>query len=104
MVEHGRQHIGQESELPDLADRQCERHADRFLGPAQRNQAFDAAPLVDGVERLAGDVFHHRAHCTVVVGSFDDEDGDFLHSRCDSLLHAAVSGLDDVAIATVDFR
>jgi hypothetical protein len=52
MVEHSGQHVGEQAQLPDLAHRQRERDADRFLGPAERDQPLDGAPLVDRIQAL----------------------------------------------------
>ena len=104
MVEHRRQHIRQQPEFLDLAHRQSERDADRFFRPAERNEPLDRPPLIDRVQRLAGDVFDHAAHRAIVVGGVDHEHVDFLQPGRDRLPHTAMSGINDVAIAAIGLR
>jgi hypothetical protein len=104
LLEHTGQDIGEEPELADLADRQRQRDRDRFLGPVECNKTFDTAPLVDGIERLAGDVFNHRAHGAVVVGGFRYQYLDFVETGGNRLPDAAVTGLDRVTVISIHSR
>ena len=52
MVEHRRQDIREQAEFLDLTHRKREGDADRFFGPAERDEALDRTPLVDRIQRL----------------------------------------------------
>jgi hypothetical protein len=103
MVEHRGQDVRQQSQLLDLAYGQSQRHIDRLLGPTERDQSLDRPPLIDRIQRLAGDVLDHRAHRAIVIGGLDNEHVDLLETGCDRLLHAAVTGIDDIAVAAAGF-
>ena len=48
--------------------------------------------------------FGKRAHCTAVLRTLDHQHGDFFQSGGNGLLDAAMTGIDDIAVATVHFR
>ncbi|MCY1361628.1 hypothetical protein D9M69_482990 [compost metagenome] len=104
LIKHCRQHVGEQPQLANLPDGQRKRDRDRFLRPVECDQALDATPLVDGVERLPGDVLDHRPHGAIVVGGFDDQYVDFLKARGDRHAGASMAGFDDVAVPAIGFR
>lgn len=103
LVEHRRQYVSEKPELADLPYLKCQRQRDRFLGPAESHEPFDATPLVDRVEGFACRVFHHGAHRTIVVRRLIDENLNFLKASGDGLAHAAMAGIDDVAVTAILF-
>ncbi len=104
LFEHGWKHIGEQTQLADLADGKCESDGDRFLCPAKSNKAFNTSPLVDGVERFTDAVLDHRTHRTVVVGCINDEDFDFFEACCDGKAHTAMASVNDITISAIRFR
>lgn len=73
-----------------------------ILRSIQCNQAFDGTPLIDGVERLAGDVFSEGLHCAAVRRQLGDKHVNFRETGSDRLGDAAVTGIDDVTVAATD--
>jgi hypothetical protein len=65
------------------------------------NQPLDGAPLIDGVERFARDVFDHGAHGAAILGRVGHDDLDLLELGGDRALGAAMAGLDDEAVAAI---
>jgi hypothetical protein len=72
------------------ADIPSEREGDRnrFFGPADSNELFDAPPLINRVEWLTSAVLDHRSHGTprtwIGVGGVCDEDLDFAQASGDA--------------------
>ncbi len=104
LIQHRRQDIGEQTQLADLANRQSQGDRDRFLSPAKRNQTLDCPPLVDGIELLMRKRFGERAHRAAVLGPLYHQHRDLLKPGRDGLLDAAMTGIDDEAVATIDVR
>ena len=104
LFEHGGKHFGKQAQLADLADGKGKSDGDRFLGPAESDKAFDAAPLVDGIERFADAVLDHGTHRAIVVGGVRDEDFDLVEACGDGKAHTAMAGVNDITISAIRFR
>src|SRR4029077_9344998 len=90
LVEHRRQHIGEQAKLANLADGLRQRDADRLLGPAERDEPFDGTPLIDRIERLMRQRLRERAYGAAILSAVNDKNRDLLKARGDGLLDAAM--------------
>lgn len=50
LVEHGGQDVGEQAQLAYLSHWQRKRERDGFLGPSERDKAFDRTPQIDWVK------------------------------------------------------